>query len=80
MASMLNGRTLNVTLFTSVMVWRGGVGRGADPAFLFILSSCTFFVAFPNPVFGFCFFFFGEQISVRCRFALSIDILNYTLV
>ena len=61
------------------MVWRGGLGRGADPAFLFILASRTCFVAFPNPVFCFC-YFFGKQINVRCRFALSIDILNYTLV
>ena len=66
--------------------WSGGEGWGglADPAFALFshenLASRTFFIAFPNPVFCFVFFFFGKQINVRYRFALSIDILNYTLV
>ena len=56
---------------------------GADPTFALLfhenLASRTFFIAFPNPFFLFS-LYFGKQINVRCRFALSIDILNYTSV
>ena len=65
--------------------WRGGADLALPLLFHENLASRTFFIAFPNP-----FFFENTQvtkvlllqkrISVRCTLALSIDILNYTLV
>lgn len=70
----------------------GGWGGGADLAFPLLfhenLASRTFFIALPNPVFFLSnwntqvktFQLLQKRISVRCRLALLIDILNYILV
>ena len=69
--------------FNFVYISHGLVGRGGEGCWSCILIHSVilhFFRRFPESRFLFLLFFFGEQISVRCIFALSIDILNYTLV
>ena len=78
MASMLSGRTHQS--------WSEGEVWGGEGCWFRIRSPFPrksgiphFFHRFTQSRFLF-FVFFGKQINVRCRFALSIDILNYTLV